>query len=346
MYTITSSHANRLTTHGVFPHAFASTAAGQLLIRSAERDGYQLRCLCTGRPSSPLRPRVGDHGVLHLCRSKETEYEHVPGCKHGDRSRIADAYGAPAGSIVERDGNITVDFDLLFPDDEKSHGGSGRWQGDQRDHGAALRSLMWLLLVESGLQCWWPEQGLGDPWETLLRGAKRIKVSRGGGMLTLADLLLTPVDASQSREGKRNYAKLCGAARTTKRVLVACQLPAFGRDDDQRDIVDLSNPLHLRMNASSALLARALRQARFAGQRHAGGRPVLAFGSASAKMPKGKGASARMNQLILMPIGPGLLPLPTQGHVDGFERSLESASFFGVAPGDDPMIAMRSGRKG
>ena len=86
MYTITSSHADRLTIHRVFPQALAPTADGQRLIRNAERDGYQLRCLCSGRLSSPLHSRAGDYGALHLCRVKETEYEHVPGCKHGDPS--------------------------------------------------------------------------------------------------------------------------------------------------------------------------------------------------------------------------------------------------------------------
>ncbi len=349
MYGITSTHANRLMTHGVFPQALAPTVEGQRLIRNAERDGYEVRCLCTGTPSSPLHSRRSDDGILHLCRAKGTEYEHVRGCKHGDSTRIADAYGAPAGSIVELDGNIIVDFDLLFPNDDMSPGDGGEWQGDQRDHGAALRALMWLLLVESGLHGWWPRQPLGDPWEALLRGAKSIKVSRGGTVRTLADLLLTPVDARQHWEGerdKRNYAKLCEAAKTTKRVLVACPLPAFGRDHKQRHTVDLGHPLDLRVWGSPALLARAMGQTKFAGQRHAGKHPVLAFGSASAKKPKDERASARMNQLLLMPIGPGLLPLPTQEHVDGFARSWEAGTFFGVAPNDDPMIAMRSSRKG
>ena len=341
MYVITSGHANRLTVHHAFHHSLVLTRDSQYWLRNAKRDGLQLRCDCTGTLSSPLHTRRDATAALRPFRSEETEHEHVLTCIHGDSARIAGAYGAPGGSIAVRDGVISVNFDLLFADDEESSGGGGEWQGSEKDRGAALRSLLWLLLDQSGLHCSLPERQLGDPWDVLLREAKSIKVSRRGGTLTLADVLLTPVHAHPEWHGKRNYAKLCSAAATTKRVLVACQLPALGRDYDRRDIVDLSHPLDLRMNVSPALLARALGQAQFAGQRHAGNHPVLAFGSASAKMPKGRSAMARMNQLILMPIGPGLLPLPTQQHVDRFARSLETGASFSVAPNDDPLIAMR-----
>lgn len=344
-YAATSGHPNHLRIHGVLDHSLVLTTAGQTWIQEAARHGYQLRCLCSGSPSSPLHTRTRETGVTHPYRANETEEEHVPGCIHGDDSQIADAYCAPPGSIVSRNGIITVNFDLLFPDDDNSSEGTGKWQGTQDDHGAALRSLMWLLVVQSGLHCSWQGRELGDPWDALIRGAKTIRVGGGGGAVTLADLLLTPVEAEQKWQGKRNYAKLCGAAATTKRVLVACELTALGRDDENYDVVKLSPLLDVKVDIHRRLVARALGLAPLALPRLGCNQPVLVFGSASAKKPKGGSAIARMNQLIFMPVGPGLVPLPTQRQVDGFARSLEVGTFFSVEPSDDPLIAMRNGLK-
>lgn len=269
----------------------------------------------------------------------------MPGCAHGDDSRIADVYRAPAGSILARDGVITVNFDLLFPQKQEPSDGMGAWQGKPPDHSAALRSLMWLLVVQSGLHVSGPGQNLGDPWDALLRGAKSINVGRSGGAVTFADLLLTEVGAGQVRDSKRNYAKLCRAAATTKRVLVACHLPALGRDSQNRDVVDLRPVLHIKTDVRRSLLGRAPGQSPFAWRRHNAGHPVLAFGSASAKHPKNCSAHADMNQFILLPVGPGLMPLPTQWQAEKFVRSFEADTDFSVGPADDPLIAMRSRSK-
>ena len=341
-YAITSGQPNRLKIHRLFEHALVLEPEAQALLREAERDGHQLRCLCSGHPSSTLHTRGGKSGAQHPYRAKDNEHEHVPGCVHGDSSRIADVYRAPAGSISARDGVITVDFDLLFPREQESSDGMGEWQGSPPDYGAALRSLMWLLIVQSGLHVSGPECHLADPWETLLRGAKSIIVGRIGGAITLADLLLTEVDAGQKWKGNRNYAKLCRAAETTKRVLVACHLPGLARDRQDRDVVDLAPVLDVMADVHRSLLGRALGQSPFAWQRHRAKHPVLAFGSASAKHPKRGRANAAMNQFILLPIGPGLIPLPEQRHIEEFARSLETGMVFCVGPGDDPLIAMRS----
>lgn len=344
MYAITSGDADTLITHFVFDRSLAPSPEGQRWLSMAKQQGHEVRCLCSGKRSSPLNTRVGAGGVLHLYRAIGTENQHSPLCTHGDAASISQAYGAPAGSFIVKGDSIAVDLDLLMPDDEPSGDGCGEWQGGQRDHGVALRALMWLLFVLSELNLSYPERQIGDPWEALIYGASKVNVSRAGRTRSLADLLMTPVVASRNWQAKRNYAKLCGAAKTTKRVLVACLLPVFARDKDQRDIVDLTPELDLNIHVNRALLARAIGQGPFAMQRHMGGHAVLAFGCASVRMRKGESASARMNQLVLMPVGQGLMPLPTQMQVDGLAQSLDTDTFFGVQSGDDPMIAMRAGR--
>lgn len=345
MYAITSGDTNFLKTHHVFDQSLILTAKGQDWIGKAKQFGHQLRCVCTGKASSPLHTRASVGGIQHPYRANGTRREHHPLCIHGESSRsILESYGAPSGSIVANGGRIAVNFDLLMPDDEKSAGGCGEWKATDRDHGAALRSLLWLLLDHSGLNCFSPERRPRDPWRSLLDGASSIDVTRRGKSTTLSDLLLTPVAVTRNGQAMRNYAKLCGAAATTKRVLIASLLPAPRQDGKGREIANLSPVIDLRVDLHHGLLARARGQGRFAWQRHIDGHAVLAFGCASAKNPKGESASARVNQLVLMPVGQGLMPLPKQDQVDGFAKSLETGTVFGVEPADDPMIAMRVGQ--
>lgn len=345
MYAITSGDTNFLKTHHVFDQSLVLTPKGQHWLGKARQFGHQLRCVCTGKASSPLHTRASVGGIQHPYRPNGTRREHHPLCIHGESSRSTlESYGAPSGSIVANGGRIAVNFDLLMPDDEQSADDCGEWQASHSDHGAALRSLMWLLLDQSGLNYSSPERRSRDPWRALLDGASGVDVTRRGKGGTLADLVLTPVVATRNWQAKRNYSKLCDAAKTTKRVLFACLLPAPRRDEDGREIADVSSAIDLRVNLHHGLLARARGQSPFAWERHINQREVLAFGCASAKNPKGESASARVNQLVLMPVGQSLMPLPKQEQVDGFAKSLETDTVFGVEPADDPMIAMRVGQ--
>ena len=344
MYKITKNDGSLLC---LLSPAELSEPTGQYWLQQASDKDYQVVCLCCANLTSPFTLRRFNGGAMHLVISPHTQSEHATGCPHSDESRISFKLGLPQGSITSKNGKLTVDFDSLFRDEITSSSGSGIWKGNQQDHGHALRAVLWLLLVRAGLTILWPGYEPHDPWADFGLSALELAIKGGPISSSLRDLLLLPA-ARRSDDGRRNYGRLFEAARIRQRVLVACILPPFCRVHEILNEVSFSGMFDVSMELPRNVLVRALGQSKFAMSRHARGEQVLAFGLAkSSLMPKTAEFKARafgrVTQLILMPVGQSLTPIPTS-ELDHRLTQLAGSGVgnpFIVIPGDDPMMAMR-----
>lgn len=157
MYRFSDIRSGQIRTDKILSQSGLITKDGQALLRSVSEKRLQVHCLCRGSYQTPLFPRHGVNGILHLVRVAGTKSEHALWCVHGDESKFSETFGAPNGSFISRGGDICVDFDLLFPTEVNMSGKSGKWKGLPRDDSPALRSLLWLTLVRSGLNLSLPD---------------------------------------------------------------------------------------------------------------------------------------------------------------------------------------------
>lgn len=348
MYRFSSNRSGQIRTVRILSQSGLSTEDGQALLRNVSEKRFQVHCLCRGTYQTALFPRHGVNGILHLVRVSGTKSEHAHWCVHGDESKFAETFGAPKGSIISRDGNICVDFDLLFPAEENLSGKSGKWHGVHRDDSPTLRSLLWLSLVRSGLNLSLPDCVRENPWSDLLAGVTNILVRGANQKSNLAELLLLPAE-DNSEAGSMNYKKLRAAAMGGRRVLSACILPPFTQDSAGRDVVSFKHCFDVTMDIPRNVLTRALGQVPFSQDWHISKKWVLAFGLAKARMDgqpndQKSRAIAKISQLVLMPVSLDLNPFPTVQHSDRFTRLIAVNGIYTVSPDEDPLIFMRSGR--
>lgn len=346
MYRFSSIQSGQTRTVQILTQSGLSTEDGQVLLQAVSEKRLQVHCLCRGPGQTALFPRRGKNGILHLVRATGTISEHALWCVHGDESKLAETFGAPKGSIISLDGNICVDFDFLFPAESNPSGKSGKYQGVQRDDSPALRSLLWLTLVRAGLNLSLPECVRKNPWTDLHSGATEIAVRGGKQKSNLAELLLLPAEDS-SVAGRFNYKKLRAAANGGRRVLCACILPPFSHDSAGRDVVSFNHCFDVTMEISRSVLTRALGRMPNSPNWHIFNEWVLAFGLAKVRLEgpandtKSR-ATAKICELVLMPVSVDLTPLPSVQHRDKFARQIEANEIFTVAPNEDPLIFMRA----
>lgn len=348
MYRFSIIRSGQIRTVQILSQSGLRTEDGQALLRDVSEKRIQVHCLCRGTYQTPLFPRHGVNGILHLVRVSGTKSEHALWCVHGDESKFAETFGAPKGSIISRDGNICVDFDLLFPAEVNLSGKSGQWNGLPRDDSPALRSILWLSLVRSGLNLSLPDCVRENPWSDLLAGATNIVVRGANQNSNLAELLLLPAE-DNSEAGSMNYKKLRAAAIGGRRVLSACILPPFTKDSADRDVVSFKHCFDVTMEIPRSVLIRALGQMPFSQDWHISKKWVLAFGLAKVRMDgqpndQKSRAIAKINQLVLMPVSFDLNPFPTVQHSDRFDQLIAAKGIFTVSPREDPLILMRLGR--
>lgn len=314
-YISTTQVAGRLHILGSLPRYLLPTPVGQAFVADAVRLGREIRCTCSRHPSSPLDVRRGN--LSHLIRRQHTQHEHTPRCVHGDASRIAQHMGLPTGSITLNNGQIVLDFDHLFEDpSQASQGGGGEYQYTPPNLSQRMEALAHLLLGEAG----WTSSQLAAPlsnpwWWHLQQAARSIRVSNAREAGTLENLLLLPA-AVYGTSTRANVAKLMRAAQkntpngrpVVRRLLYAARVPASRAVRTIGNELDLSQTFGLsKFSISGHVLTRAWSVCSGAEKHHKAGLPVLAFGMATVRDRRPKGATSprihtKVEQLALIPL--------------------------------------------
>lgn len=348
-----SSPNNPARTLETLPRALISAPEGQEFIRRALRNQYQIRCGCRPVASSPLIVHKYSSGNLHLARRKGTEGEHSPRCFHSGIGNLAAALGLPNGSVVERDGELVIDFGLLLATDNSSSGTGGSWPGEA-NHCPRLYSLGWLLLEEAGLNQFGNQGPTERPWATLCRALHAMRAAHFGSASAsnpLEQCTLLPLSAYDA-DRNPNQAKAKRAAGRTRKngrpvvgqVLFMALLPETRLTTTNEPYAQLRDQLGIGVAIFSEVLGKAQRQCQEANGSFEAGRPVLAVGIATVKVA-GKWLDICATQLALIPVGSALTPTPTESHWHELDAAVESRSPYFVEAQEDMVIALRCSPK-
>lgn len=350
MYAISRPDGEKLLTVRVVQRSELSGQPGQVLLQQIIDSRQKVHCLCCGDYEAPMLVIRNTAGFLGLypVHFKGKGRRHSHGCAHVTGEKIAEAFGVFPVAISSLSGNLCVDFDFLFRSPESS-GTCGHWQGGHHDLSQALRSLLWLLFVRSGMNIAVPRPFKANPWLEMLCSAREISVRGVAHLTSLAHLLLLPTTADPLT-GISNYARLCDSEHGCGRVLTACLLPRCSEDGADLGTVSFDDVFGVTVELHHNVLTQALEKSPFAREWNEANGQVLAFGLANTEVyrpPNGDSPRkiAKLSQLVLMPVTETLNPLPTRRHSTAFTQKMAANKLFMVQPNEDPLIAMRSGNR-
>lgn len=306
-------------------------ARHQAMLREVSLERVSLRCLCKGLPGAQMGINRGPRG-LHPRRAQGSAAGHAHGCPHSDVPNLSAALGAPPGSFSEINGQILVNFDVLFPPtDPGARGGSGgSWTGTNHD---AMLSLTWMLVQRAGLNMAHPLATPQDPFHHLLSAASEIEIKSGQRRRGLDSMLLVP-----TRDIQSNYMKLRQLPVGNPLVL-ASLLPVAS--SVQGDSISLKPMLGPTATIWQGSLNQALKKYARAAVRWRQGGEVLVIAIAEAATVANdadrRSAFAKIQRIALLPVTRSLTPLPTVEVEERYIEAQRAPNVFVVVPEEDPM---------
>lgn len=321
-----------------FSRSQLSDANVQRALGSVREGTSRLLCLCAGLPGIALTQYKGD--LVRPKRLPGTGSRHMPGCVHFEWQ--PGGVRLPSGCISGGgDESLLVNL-AAFTRIDEHQSGHGSGASSSARYSPPLLSLLWILLVRSGLNVFEPTAHRVDPWLELahsVRGIRAATATRKND--SLYDHLLLPTQAIQG-QASHNQKCLEEAHANRRRLLLATTLrpsPA-GLAAGSSRFRSLRTDFGTSVNIEEEVLARALRKYHDARKHSAAGGLVLVLGAAEvseyARKDGARALSAWVRRLAMISVVPqSLTPTPSSLLRAEFQRCMRSAELYSSTPMDD-----------
>ncbi|CAD5372945.1 hypothetical protein RA210_U250044 [Rubrivivax sp. A210] len=339
MYRITQNGTRTL-----FGRSTLQETVVQRMLRAATQPMGSVTCLCKGEPGAPLQVKEVN-GNIYLARKDGTAGQHLSGCFHSSSAAFGQAFGFEPGTVTEVKGKFEINLRSLL-EDPKSSGGTGR-NGSTRRHPPALLSLLWLILVRSGLNVFHTSLCHRNEWQEFQFGASDIVLVSGSDRIPLNSLLLLP-ESTSSTQFATNRERLQAALIRDGRIFFAAIFPNESRFSASKNkFINVMPGGRPPVLIEKDELPSHMRRYREEEKRWKNGCNLLMLATGKAAKARNPGTGEPeiviLQKMAFLPVDLTLAPVPTSSLEQELSRCRKRDELYAVGPEHDKHLAV--GRK-